>query len=64
MDVLLTAVVLAQSALTPILDAPHWIGTRPTTNEPAGKVVLVDVVPDLDLQDDKVSATIRSLVGH
>ena len=43
MNVLFAALVLAQSALTPLLHAPHWIGTRPTMNATAGKVVLVDV---------------------
>jgi thiol-disulfide isomerase/thioredoxin len=43
MNVLLAALVLAQGALAPILHAQHWIGTQPTANVTAGKVVLVDV---------------------
>ena len=43
MNVLLAALVLAQSALAPILNAQHWIGTKPTATAITGKVVLVDV---------------------
>jgi thiol-disulfide isomerase/thioredoxin len=43
MKFLFAALVLAQSALAPILNAQHWIGSRPAVNAIAGKVVLVDV---------------------
>jgi thiol-disulfide isomerase/thioredoxin len=43
MNVLLAALVLAESALAPILNAQHWIGTQPTADTTSGRVVLVDV---------------------
>ncbi len=43
MNLLLTVVLLAQSAFAPLLSATHWIGPRPSPQELAGKVVLVDV---------------------
>jgi thiol-disulfide isomerase/thioredoxin len=43
MNVLLAAVLVAQSALAPLLSAQPWIGTRPTADSTAGRVVLVDV---------------------
>jgi thiol-disulfide isomerase/thioredoxin len=43
MNVFFAALVLANSALAPILSAQHWIGPRPTSASTAGRVVLVDV---------------------
>ena len=43
MNILFAAVLLAQSAFAPLFNASHWIGTKPTANQLAGKVVLVDV---------------------
>jgi thiol-disulfide isomerase/thioredoxin len=43
MNLFFAALMVAQSALAPILNAQHWIGPRPAANALAGKVVLVDV---------------------
>jgi len=43
MKILFAVLLLAQSALAPILNAPHWIGSKPTIHAITGKVVLVDV---------------------
>jgi thiol-disulfide isomerase/thioredoxin len=43
MNMLLAAVLVAQSIFAPLLNAPHWIGPRATAETFAGKVVLVDV---------------------
>lgn len=43
MNLLLSVVLLAQSAFTPLVNASQWIGPRPTAASYAGKVVVVDV---------------------
>jgi thiol-disulfide isomerase/thioredoxin len=43
MNLLLSAMLLAQGALAPIFGAANWIGPRPDAATLAGKVVLVDV---------------------
>ena len=43
MNLLLSVVLLAQSAFAPLVDASQWIGPRPPAASYAGKVVVVDV---------------------
>ena len=43
MNLVLSAIVLAQSAFGPLLSATQWLGDRPTAASFAGKVVIVDI---------------------
>lgn len=43
MNVVLSVVLLAQSVFAPLLDAPQWIGQRPSGASYTGKVVIVDI---------------------
>jgi thiol-disulfide isomerase/thioredoxin len=43
MNLLLSAVIAAQSVFAPLVGASQWIGPRPTAASYAGKVVVVDV---------------------
>lgn len=42
-EFLLAALILTQSAFAPLFKDSHWIGSKPTPKQLAGKVVLIDV---------------------
>jgi thiol-disulfide isomerase/thioredoxin len=74
MNLILSTIVLAQSAFGPLLSATEWLGDRPTAASFAGKVVIVDiftfdcinckhVVPELRLLRRKYSAQDVLIVG-
>jgi thiol-disulfide isomerase/thioredoxin len=43
MSLILSTILLAQSAFNPLLSATQWLGDRPTAASFAGKVVIVDI---------------------
>jgi thiol-disulfide isomerase/thioredoxin len=74
MHLILSAIVLAQSAFGPLLSATQWLADRPTAASFAGKVVIVDiftfdcinckhVVPGLRVLRRKYSAQDLLIVG-
>jgi thiol-disulfide isomerase/thioredoxin len=74
MHLILTAIVLAQSAFAPLLSATQWLGGRPTAASFTSKVVIVDiftfdcinckhVVPELQALRRKYAARDLLVVG-
>jgi thiol-disulfide isomerase/thioredoxin len=64
MNVLLSVMLLAQSAFAPIVAAPQWIGPRPTSASFAGRVVVVDVFTFDCINCKHVQPELRSLRAH
>ncbi|MGB8520984.1 MAG: redoxin family protein [Candidatus Tumulicola sp.] len=64
MNVLLSVILLAQSAFAPLYGAPQWIGSRPAAASYAGKVVVVDVFTFDCINCQHVVPELRSLRAH
>jgi thiol-disulfide isomerase/thioredoxin len=43
MTILLSAILLVESAFAPLFNAPQWIGSRPSPASYTGRVVIVDI---------------------
>jgi len=64
LNLLFSAILLAQNAFAPLLNAPQWIGIRPTAASYAGKVVVVDIFTFDCINCKHVVPELRSLRGR
>jgi thiol-disulfide isomerase/thioredoxin len=64
MTVLLSAILVAQSALAPLFNAPQWIGPRPPAASYTGKVVIVDIFTFDCINCKHIVPGLRSLRTH
>lgn len=64
MNVLFSAILLTQSAFSPLFNASQWIGTPPTAASYAGRVVIVDIFTFDCINCKHVVRELRSLRAH
>jgi thiol-disulfide isomerase/thioredoxin len=64
MNLLLSAILLTQSAFAPVVNASAWIGSRPTAASFAGRVVILDVFTFDCINCKHVQPELRSLRTH
>jgi thiol-disulfide isomerase/thioredoxin len=63
MNLIICAILLAQSAFGPLLSATQWLGDRPTAASFAGKVVIVDIFTFDCINCKHVVPELRALRG-
>ena len=64
MNVLLSVILLAQSAFAPLFKAPQWVGMQPGAASYAGRVVVVDIFTFDCINCKHVVPELRSLRAH
>jgi thiol-disulfide isomerase/thioredoxin len=64
MNVLLSVILLAQSAFAPLFKTPQWIGMQPGAASYAGRVVVVDIFTFDCINCKHVVPELRSLRAH